>query len=44
MKPAEDIHRLINKLQVEPGAEMDRRVQDRITKALEKWEKTKRTY
>jgi hypothetical protein len=44
MKPTEDIHRLIKKLQVEPCAEMDRRIQDRITKALEKWEKTKRTY
>jgi len=41
MKPADDIHKLIKKLQIEPGAEMDRRVHGRITRALEKWEKTK---
>ena len=44
MKPADNIYRLIKKLQVEPGSDMDRRVHDRITRALEKWEKTKRTY
>jgi len=41
MKPTDDIHKLIRKLQIEPGAEMDRRVHGRITRALEKWEKTK---
>jgi len=44
MKPANNIYKLIKKLQVEPGADMDRRVHDRITRALEKWEITKRTY
>ena len=40
MKPAVNIHKLIKKLQVEPGADMDRKVHNRITKALEKWKKT----
>ena len=44
MKPANNIYKLIKKLQVEPGAEMDRRVHERITRALGRWEKTKRTY
>jgi len=41
MKPADNIRKLIKKLQVEPSADMDRKVHSRITKALEKWEKTK---
>jgi len=41
MKPADNIHKLIKKLHVEPGADMDKKVHSRITKALEKWEKTK---
>ncbi len=41
MRSADDIYKLIKKLQVEPGADMDRKVHSRITKALEKWEKTK---
>ncbi|MFH1616129.1 MAG: hypothetical protein ABIG61_13715 [Planctomycetota bacterium] len=41
MKPADNIHKLIKKLQIEPGLDMDRKVHIRITKALEKWKKTK---
>ena len=41
MEPADNIHKLIKKLQVEPSTDMDRKVHSRITKALEKWEKTK---
>ena len=41
MKSADNIHKLIKKLQVEPSADMDRKVHGSITKALEKWEKTK---
>ncbi len=41
MKSTDNIHKLIKKLQVEPGADMDRKVHSRITKALEKWKKTK---
>jgi len=41
MKPTDNIHKLFKKLQVAPGAEMDRRVHSRITKALEEWEETK---
>jgi len=43
MRPADSIRGLIKRLQVEPDANMDRRVHDRITRALEKWEKTRRT-
>ena len=41
MKPADNIHKLIKRLQVEPSADMDRKVHSRITKALEKWKKIK---
>jgi hypothetical protein len=41
MKPAADIHKLIKKLQVVPNADMDKRVHDRITRALEGWESSK---
>jgi len=41
MKQADNIHKMIKKLQVDPSAEMDRNVHSRITSALEKWEKTK---
>ncbi|MHC4438297.1 MAG: hypothetical protein ACYS3S_13125, partial [Planctomycetota bacterium] len=37
---SENINKLIKKLQVEPSADMDREVHNRITKALEKREKT----
>jgi hypothetical protein len=39
MKSDEDIHELIRKLQVEPSADTDRKVDDHITKALEEWKK-----
>jgi hypothetical protein len=41
MKPAENIHKLIKKLQVVPNVDMDKRVHDRITRALEGWESSK---
>lgn len=41
MKPTDNIHKLIKKLQIEPSADMDRKVHSRITKALEKREKMK---
>ncbi|MCK5269657.1 MAG: hypothetical protein KAJ46_02685 [Sedimentisphaerales bacterium] len=41
MISADDIYKLIKKLQVEPGADMDVKVHSRITKTLEEWEKTK---
>ncbi|HUT47059.1 MAG TPA: hypothetical protein VMX36_12295 [Sedimentisphaerales bacterium] len=44
MKPADNIYKLIKKLQVEPSADVDRKVHNRITKALEKWKKTKSAY
>ncbi|KPK33827.1 MAG: hypothetical protein AMJ65_19150 [Phycisphaerae bacterium SG8_4] len=43
MKPAEDIHELVKKLQVEPSANVDKRVHDHITKALDDWEESKHT-
>ena len=41
MRPTDNIHKLIKKLQVEPGLDMDRKVHSRITTALEKCKKTK---
>jgi len=41
MKTVGNIYELIKKLQVQPSAEMDRRVHDRIVEALDEWEKTK---
>lgn len=41
MRSADDICKLIKKLQVEPGADMDVKVHSRITKTLEEWKKTK---
>jgi len=41
MKPAKDIHELIKRMQVEPSADVDKQVHDRITKALEEWDKSK---
>ena len=44
MKPAQDVYGLIEKLRVEPSADMDKRVHDRITRALEKCEDSKGIY
>ena len=41
MEPADNIRKLIKKLQVEPSADMDRKVHSRITKALEKCKETR---
>ena len=41
MKPAEDVHELIKKLQVEPSADMDTRIHNHITRALEEWGESK---
>ncbi len=41
MKSTDDIYKLIKKLHVEPSADTDRNVHNRIKKSLEQWEKTK---
>lgn len=41
MKSADNIRELIKKLRIRPGANMDRKVHDGISQALEEWEQTK---
>ena len=40
MRSADDINKLIKKLQVEPSADMDAKIHSRITKTLEERDKT----
>jgi hypothetical protein len=44
MKPADDIHRMIKKMQLKASADLDRRVHNDISKALAESEKTESTH